>query len=83
MASDSRLLERLNLGTIRPLYLSAGDTKMRVECRLWRYRDPVTWEVRMALRPMNADEVAAFPEAKRISGVAQLRQMDGVKQHGR
>jgi len=33
MASDSRLLERLNLGTIRPLYLSAGDTKMRVEVK--------------------------------------------------
>ena len=49
---------------------------MLVECWHWRYRDPVTWELRTTQRPMTADEVSAFPEAKRIRGTRSYRSED-------
>ena len=47
--------------------------RMLVECWLWRYRDPLTGEVRTTQRPMSAEEVAAFLEAKRIRGTRTHR----------
>jgi hypothetical protein len=49
---------------------------MLVECWHWRYRDPVTWELRTTQGPMTAEEVAAFPEAKRIRGTRTYRSAD-------
>ena len=49
---------------------------MLVECWHWRYRDPVTWQVRTTRRPMTADEVAGFPEAKRVRGTRTHRSED-------
>jgi hypothetical protein len=46
---------------------------MLVECWLWRYRDPMTGEVRATLHPMSADEVAAFSDAKRVRGTKTYR----------
>ena len=46
---------------------------MLVECWHWRYRDPVNWELRTTQRPMTADEVSAFPEARRIRGTRSYR----------
>jgi len=49
---------------------------MLVECWHWRYRDPVTWEMRVTQRPLTEEEVAAFPEAKRIRGTRTHRSQD-------
>ena len=46
---------------------------MLVECWLWRYRDPLSGELRTTKHPMDADEVAAFPNAKRIRGTKTYR----------
>ena len=46
---------------------------MLAECWLWRYRDPLTGEVRTTQHPMSADEVAAFTDAKRIRGTKTYR----------
>ena len=46
---------------------------MLVECWQWRYRDPLTGKRRTTQQPMSAEEVAAFPEAKRIKGTKSYR----------
>ena len=49
---------------------------MLVKCWLSRYRDPVTWELCTTRHPMTSDEVAAFPEAKRIRGSRTYRRFE-------
>ena len=46
---------------------------MLAECWQWRYRDPLTGKRRTTQKPMSAEEVAAFPEAKRIKGTKSYR----------
>jgi hypothetical protein len=46
---------------------------MLVECWLWRYRDPLSGEVRTTEVPMSADEVAGFTDAKRVRGTKTYR----------
>jgi hypothetical protein len=53
---------------------------MLVECWHWRYRDPVTWQSRTTERPMTAEEVSGFPEAKRLRGTRTCRSVDEESQ---
>ena len=46
---------------------------MLVECWLWRYRDPLTGEVRTTQNHMSTDEVTAFSDAKRLRGTKTYR----------